>query len=131
MFVDIGNNGQYSQIFLEPYMLGTMISAVGLVLFCLSFRIPRGRMEKAIQYIGGKTFMVYLLHVLVQRCLLMRGLDEIVLATVKNEIGAAVICILVCFMVSMLLAYILDIIKKGCFNVICESSRSKPMSETN
>lgn len=110
-YVDIGNNGIYSEIFVEYNMFGLLIATVGLTLFGLSVHIPRGKIADTIQFIGSKTFAAYLLHVLIQRRLITLGLETNMAKLFSNEYIVAIVCILIYFILSVLMACIIDWLK--------------------
>lgn len=110
-YVDIGNNGEYSQIFLELHMFPLFIATIGLTLFGLSVHIPRGKIANAIQFIGSKTFVAYLLHVLIQRRLITLGLETKMAELCSNEYITAIVCVLIYFTLSVLVACIIDWLK--------------------
>lgn len=110
-YVDIGNNNVYSEIFIEPYMFGLLVATIGLTLFGLSVHIPRGKIANAIQFIGSKTFVAYLVHVLIQRRLITLGLETRVAELCSNKYLTAIVCVLIYFVFSVLVACIIDWLK--------------------
>ena len=68
-------------------------------------------MENVIQFIGSKTFVAYLVHVLIQRRLITLGLETRVAELCSNEYLTAIVCVLIYFILSVLVACIIDWLK--------------------
>lgn len=128
-YVDIGNNGVYSEIFVEYNMFGLLIATVGLMLFGLSVHIPRGRIANTIQFIGSKTFVAYLLHVLIQRRLITLGLETKMAELCGNEYITAIVCVLIYFALSVLMACVIDWLKLLYHILVDEKSAELSMED--
>ena len=107
-FVDLAGNGIYGEEFIEFFSFGPFVSSVGIFLWGLSLRIKNLKMQKVICSMGSKTFVAYLLHLMILIKLRSMGMEDVVAGIVgTNPFIDAVICVLLYFAFAMVVAYVL------------------------
>lgn len=127
VFVDIAANQQFDHIFFEYDTIGPMLSAVGLVVLFSHIEIRPGRIQKAIDYLGDRTFGIYLIHWFVILKLSYSGFTYSFKLSRPALFFPAYIAL--CFVISALLAILGHLIKRGMVGIVSPAGKEMGKEE--
>lgn len=111
LYFDIAPDKEFNHVFFEYDTLGVMLAALGFLLFFLHTEIKATALKKAINFLGNRTFAVYLIHWPVILKFDYSGLTSFLRERFSSLFFP--LYILLCFVISLAIAIIIHFIKKA------------------